>query len=134
MSESYDPIFEPEPHKENEDVSPEVDLSELQEYLADTVFENESAVTDMLHKYGMKRRESTAEMEANMTRILPKVTLAQILEWSKSGEKGSPLSGKDPERIFTTTVRMVNDDMYELGIYEILGSSNSKYDFTLRKL
>ena len=134
MSESHEPIFEPERHGENRDVSPEVDLHELQAYLADTIFENEYAVTDILHKYGMTRRDSEAEMDMRMTRIIPKLSREEILEWSKSGEKGNPLSGKDPERIFTTTVRMTNEDLYELGIYEIFGSSSCKYDFTLKKL
>ena len=120
------PIFPPEgegAHQYFE--SADLKLDELEQFLADTVFEDEETLKEVLtRRYHMKSRESFEEIQIGMTREFKGVTSDTLDELGA----GRPLSGMEPESVLTIRVAMKDDKKAHLEIFKVF-NRNLEYRF-----
>lgn len=120
--------------------SADLDIEELRQFFLDTKFESEQAVCALLTRdYNMSRRDSIAEIEVKMTRMIKGITPDEIERMKKGervhGDMGVPLSGIEPQAVARMTIETADEKQFDLRIFKVFNRNEEfRYEYILNLL
>ncbi|HRH25787.1 MAG TPA: hypothetical protein PLD99_02465 [Parcubacteria group bacterium] len=125
-------IPEPAPQEEtraNRLESSDLNISEVEDYIKSTKFEDKEELEDVLLKqFNMGKRESYSDIQLGMTRVIKAIGFGKdrrIIE-------DKPLSGKEPEADSIIGIETIDGNKYYLMIFKVTNRNQKfRYEYIL---